>query len=81
LEDPNISEHGQLAAGQLLRDLNIWRLELKNGSTASSHLPQLAIASTRDEADPAISPDGSQIPFASNRGGYGEVLTLRLTRR
>jgi Tol biopolymer transport system component/DNA-binding winged helix-turn-helix (wHTH) protein len=73
LEDADISRVGQLAAGHGIYDRNIWRMQLPGESTATSHLPSLAIASTRDEGEPSISPDGSRIAFASNRSGYSEI--------
>jgi eukaryotic-like serine/threonine-protein kinase len=51
-------------------DANIWRLPLDRNSEKSSHNPEKLFASVREEMDPAYSPDGKSIAFASNRSGH-----------
>jgi Tol biopolymer transport system component/DNA-binding winged helix-turn-helix (wHTH) protein len=75
LEDPNTSAAGQLAAGHVDYDRNIWRLETPGKTTATSHIPLATITSTRDDGEPSFSPDGSRLAFASDRGGFTEIWT------
>ncbi len=49
-------------------DFNIWRLDRVTGRP-----PRNFISSTLAELYPQFSPDGSQIAFASNRSGNGEI--------
>jgi dipeptidyl aminopeptidase/acylaminoacyl peptidase len=49
-------------------DANIWRLPLTRD--ANSPLAEKLFASTREEMDPAISPDGRSVAFISNRSGH-----------
>jgi Tol biopolymer transport system component/DNA-binding winged helix-turn-helix (wHTH) protein len=74
LDGSAISTKGQLVAGHTSSDRNIWKVEL---STLRQSVPvsTLVIGSTRDESNPSVSPDGSRIAFASDRGGYAEIWT------
>ncbi|HEY6991099.1 MAG TPA: winged helix-turn-helix domain-containing protein [Bryobacteraceae bacterium] len=47
-------------------DVNIWRMGLSGSETGKT---STLIASTRNEVNPAYSPDGKQIAFESNRSG------------
>lgn len=51
-----------------LTDANIWRYPLEGNDG-----PRQFIASARFEADPQISPDGSQIAFLSTRGDRSQI--------
>ncbi len=50
-------------------DTNIWEAP----AFAAVHRPLKLIASTREDASPAFSPDGQHIAFASNRSGRFEI--------
>ena len=70
--DVAIAPQGRyLAYRQELRDVNIWRLDLDHGRTATA--PVKLIASTLIDTAPGFSPDGRRIVFASNRSGIGEI--------
>jgi serine/threonine protein kinase len=51
-------------------DTNIWEVP---ALVAEHHQPLKLIASTREDASPAFSPDGQRIAFASNRSGRFEI--------
>jgi Tol biopolymer transport system component len=65
---PAVARQGGLLAYQeLYHDANLWR------APASGGTPELVNSSTREEAVPDYSPDGSRIAFNSNRSGSWEV--------
>jgi Tol biopolymer transport system component len=71
--NPTISRRGnRLAYEQRLQDANIWQIEVPT-STHPSRSPAKLIASTRHEAGPQFSPDGSRIAFHSDRTGSFEI--------
>ena len=49
---------------------NIWRLPLDRNGQKDSRPPEKLFASTREQMDPAYSPDGKSIAFVSNRSGH-----------
>jgi Tol biopolymer transport system component len=55
------------------QDENIWRVETSGPGAMASASPVVAIASTRGEATPDLSPDGSRLTFASTRSGASEI--------
>jgi Tol biopolymer transport system component len=66
---PNVRGN-RLAYAQGSWNSNIWRMDI------SAHVllrPTQLIASTRQQAAPSYSPDGTQIAFQSNRSGYWEI--------
>ena len=56
-------------------DANIWRLPLDRSRGKNSPSPEKLFASVREELDPAFSPDGRSIVFASNRSGHWNLWT------
>lgn len=68
---PTVAAQGDRLVFQLTnRDTNIWRLRLDGEQPAT---PEPFLVSTRLEATPDYSPDGSQVAFASNRTGHHEI--------
>ena len=53
-------------------DANIWRVPLDQNNSPP---PEKLFASTREEMDPAVSPDGNSIAFVSNRSGHWNLWT------
>src|SRR5262249_29921470 len=54
-------------------DLNIWRLETSAAGAPASSPQTVAVATTRADFTPSVSPDGQQLAFVSNRLGEQEV--------
>ena len=52
-------------------DANIWRVPLQPSREQNAPPPEKLFGSVREELDPAFSPDGKSIVFASNRSGHG----------
>ena len=69
--DAAISRDGKLAFVQASSDVNIWKLEI--GQDHAGALATRAIASTRMESNPRISPDGRRVAFESDRSGFREI--------
>ncbi len=70
---PVVSPRSKRLAYQSLRtDPNIWRIPLSGPSKAAGDAERL-LDSTRGEAWPTYSPDGSKIAFRSDRGGTPEI--------
>jgi eukaryotic-like serine/threonine-protein kinase len=70
--NPAISRRGdRLAYGQVISDVNIWRIDLSSSDHASA--PLKSIASTQYEKSPRYSPDGKRIAFESDRSGSWEI--------
>jgi Tol biopolymer transport system component/DNA-binding winged helix-turn-helix (wHTH) protein len=61
-----------LAFVQATVNANIWKLDLKDEVHVSGE-PVQFIASTRQQAAPSFSPDGSSIAFQSDRSGTWEI--------
>ena len=71
--NPAISSRGdRLAYEQRSQDINIWQIELPRATQPSRSATKL-IASTRVDAGPQFSPDGTRIVFGSDRTGSGEI--------
>ncbi|MBI3664909.1 MAG: serine/threonine-protein kinase [Acidobacteria bacterium] len=62
----------RLAYVQSLHDSNIYRVAAA-GASARKGAPEKLIASTRQEDEPQISPDGKRIVFSSDRSGSLEI--------
>ncbi len=67
------SRGNRLVYVQVQDNVNIWRVDLKSGLTRSMLAP-----TSRDQAAPAISPDGKRIAFESDRSGSKEVWAANL---
>ncbi len=59
-------------------DENIWRLDTPGAGEAASSAPTVAIASTRADIHPQLSPDGRRVAFTSTRSGEWEIWTSDL---
>ncbi len=69
--EPTIAAHGnRLAFQRYAVDTNIWKAPVSPSEHAS---PVRTIASTKEDSDPAFSPDGKRIAFRSNRSGTDQV--------
>ena len=62
-----------LAYTQIYADANIWRVETTEPASTNKSAATELISSSREEASPAFSPDGSKIAFASDRSGSQEI--------
>lgn len=69
--EPTIATHGNRMAFLLYKvDTNLWKATIADrGSPEVTEL----VASTRQDASPAVSPDGKRIAFASDRSGSFEI--------
>jgi eukaryotic-like serine/threonine-protein kinase len=54
-------------------DDNIWRVDIPPVGTAAPPAPVVAIASTKADIHPAMSPDGRRVAFTSTRSGTWEI--------
>ena len=61
-----------LAYVQAAVNANIWKLDLRDSTHAAGD-PSKLISSTRQQAAPAFSPDGTRIAFQSDRSGSWEI--------
>jgi eukaryotic-like serine/threonine-protein kinase len=69
--EPTIAARGnRLVFSRYAVDTNIWKMPLSPTDRAA---PSKMIVSTRQDSDPAFSPDGSRLAFASNRAGSFEI--------
>jgi len=55
------------------QDLNIWRIDMPAPGMPATSPPVLAIASTRRDFIPHVSPDGRRVVFNSDRSGESEI--------
>lgn len=74
--DAAISKDGKLAFVQASSDVNIWKLDV--GPSTSGANPKRAVASTRMESNPKVSPDGRKLAFESDRSGFREIWVSNL---
>ena len=63
-----------LAFVQATLNANVWKLDLRDPTHVTGG-PKKLISSTRQQAAPAYSPDGSRIAFQSDRSGDWEIWT------
>ena len=71
--NPAISSRGnRLAYEQRSQNINIWQIEVPTATQPSRSATKL-IASTRADAGPQFSPDGTRIVFCSDRTGSYEI--------
>ena len=54
-------------------DSNVWRLTTSAPGVPASTAPVQAVASTRDDFTPGLSPDGRRVAFWSNRSGEPQI--------
>ncbi|HKR83208.1 MAG TPA: hypothetical protein VJS37_03480, partial [Terriglobales bacterium] len=67
----SISRHGNRLAFLTYKvDSNIWQTSI---SAAVHQSQNRVVASTREDAEPDISPDGKRLAFSSDRSGYVEI--------
>jgi serine/threonine protein kinase/dipeptidyl aminopeptidase/acylaminoacyl peptidase len=55
------------------QDVNIWRIDTSAPGAPASSPAAVAIASTRQEGMPQLSPDGRRVAFWSDRSGESEI--------
>lgn len=67
LFNPAISATGRLVVEEVEHDQDLWVADLRSGAT------QQLIRSTSGDYAPAISADGSQLAFVSDRTGHSEI--------
>jgi Tol biopolymer transport system component len=70
---PLSSDKARLVYVRSLADLNIWRVETPFSGSPSRSAPIVSIASTREDSNAQLSPDGRRVAFASNRSGQYEI--------
>ena len=66
---PQSGRPARLAYVRSFQDFNIWRIEISAPGTKASSPPVVAIASTRLDDMPQLSPDGRRVAFSSDRSG------------
>jgi len=54
-------------------DTNVWRVDTSVAGAPATSRPVVAIASTRQDQLPNLSPDGRRVVFLSNRSGANEI--------
>jgi dipeptidyl aminopeptidase/acylaminoacyl peptidase len=59
-------------------DTNVWRIDTASAGAPAPSPPVRAIASTRGDQLPSISPDGRRVVFTSDRSGETEVWVANL---
>ena len=59
-------------------DSNVWRLTTSAPGVPASAAPVQAIASTRDDFTPILSPDDRRVAFWSNRSGEPQIWTAEI---
>jgi eukaryotic-like serine/threonine-protein kinase len=54
-------------------DDNIWRIDVPGVGAPASEPPVVAVASTKADIHPQLSPDGRRVAFTSTRSGWWEI--------
>ncbi len=70
---PGAGKPLRLAYVRSFRDENIWRVDTPGFDRPALSSPAVAIASTRLDLNPQLSPDGRRVAFQSDRSGSMEV--------
>ena len=63
----------RLAYVRVYSDINVWRLDTSGPGAPASSPPRLAVATTRPDQLPSLSPDGRRLAFFSSRSGEFEM--------
>ena len=58
---------------RVFADTNVWRIDTTAPGVPATSAPRLAVASTRPDHLPALSPDGKRLAFFSSRSGESEL--------
>jgi Tol biopolymer transport system component/DNA-binding winged helix-turn-helix (wHTH) protein len=74
---PAWADNGELVVESAQYDANIWRLSLDTPEAA----PEKVIASTRYDASPALSADGSRLAFVSTRNDFEQIFVAAVDGR
>ena len=75
---PQSGRPARLVYVRSFTDENIWRLDLPGPGIAAQSPPAVAVASTRADLHPQLSPDGGRVAFTSTRSGGWEIWTSDL---
>lgn len=70
---PRPDQSVRLVYARSFTDENIWRIDTSAPGAPSSSAPVPAIASTRSDIHPRISPDGRRVAFTSIRSGHWQI--------
>ena len=70
---PRADQSVRLVYARSFTDENIWRIDTSAPGARSSSAPVQAIASTRFDIHPRISPDGRRVAFTSTRSGTWQI--------
>jgi Tol biopolymer transport system component/tRNA A-37 threonylcarbamoyl transferase component Bud32 len=70
---PQAGRPGRLVYVRSLIDDNIWRVNTAAAAAAASSPPVVAIASTKSDIHPQLSPDGRRVAFTSTRTGAWQI--------
>jgi Tol biopolymer transport system component len=73
LSRPQASGSARLAYVRSVTDENIWRIDTPAPGVSAPSAPTMAIASTRQDLHPQLSPDGRRVAFTSTRSGAWEI--------
>ena len=73
ISQPQPGRHSRLVYVRSFEDLNIWRVETSSPGATASLPPVVAIASTRRDGTPQLSPDGRRVAFFSDRTGEPNI--------
>ncbi len=75
VQNAAVSLRGQLAFQHQPVNANIWKLDVQSLLSGKDAKPARVLASTRIADSPAVSPNGQELVFSSNRAGYTELWT------
>jgi Tol biopolymer transport system component/DNA-binding winged helix-turn-helix (wHTH) protein len=70
---PQPGRASRLVYVRSFQDSNIWRVQTSAPGAAASASPVVAVASSRRESTPQLSPDGRRMAFVSDRSGTWEI--------